>query len=85
MTQMPSYRQLRRSRTDRMIAGVCGGLARYFNVDPVAVRVAVAVLTIITGGLAAAGYLAAWIFMPVEPFDPSGTQNYYPPQQPPTA
>lgn len=82
---MPSYRQLRRSRTDRMIGGVCAGIARYFNVDPVAVRVAVAVLTIITGGVAAAGYVAAWIFMPAEPFDATGPQNYYPPQQPPTA
>jgi phage shock protein C len=88
VTQMPSYKQLRRSRTDRKIAGVCGGLARYFNIDPTAVRVAFVLLVIITGGVAVIGYLAAWLLMPEESFDSSAAQGYFPPQpprQPPAA
>jgi phage shock protein C len=83
MTQMPLYKQLRRSRTDRMLAGVCGGVARYFAVDPVAVRVAFVVLAIISGGLALIAYLAAWIVMPEEPFTPTSYQSD--PTQPPVA
>ena len=37
---------LRRSRTDRMIAGVCGGLAKYFDKDPTVVRVAYVIISI---------------------------------------
>ena len=65
MTQ-PAYKQLRRSRSDRMIGGVCGGIARYFGVDPVAVRVGYAVLAFISGGLAVLAYPALWMVMPEE-------------------
>ncbi|MBR4773479.1 MAG: PspC domain-containing protein, partial [Bacteroidales bacterium] len=34
-----SYRRLMRSTTDRRIAGVCGGIAKYLNVDPTVVRI----------------------------------------------
>lgn len=37
---------LRRSRTDRMIAGVCGGLAKYFDKDPTVVRAAYVIISI---------------------------------------
>ena len=37
-------KRLYRSRTDRMIAGVCGGLAEYFNIDPVIIRIIAVVL-----------------------------------------
>ena len=50
MTPTPSYRQLRRSQTDRKISGVCGGIAEYLNVDPTLVRLAAVVLAVITGG-----------------------------------
>ena len=56
--------QLRRSKTDRMIAGVCGGLARYLGIESVVVRI-VAVALVFTG----AGiplYILAWILMPEE-------------------
>jgi phage shock protein PspC (stress-responsive transcriptional regulator) len=47
-----------------MIAGVCGGLARYFGVDPTLVRV-VAVVALVFGFPAAViGYLLAWAIMP---------------------
>lgn len=40
--------RLSRSRTDRMLAGVCGGLAEYFDIDPTIVRVVFAVATVMT-------------------------------------
>jgi phage shock protein PspC (stress-responsive transcriptional regulator) len=75
MTQMPLYKQLRRSRTDRMLAGICGGVARYFAVDPIAVRVAFVVLAFITGGTAVLAYLVAWLVMPAEPLAPASYQS----------
>jgi phage shock protein C len=59
-------RQLRRSRGDRMLAGVCAGVANYFRVDPTLVRVGFAVLAIITWGVALLGYAIAWVVMPEE-------------------
>lgn len=70
------YKQLRRSRSDRMFAGVCGGLARYFQIDPVAARVAFAVLTIVTGGALILAYVVAWIVMPEEPATTGGYPGY---------
>ncbi len=46
---MEHRKQLKRSRTDRMIAGVCGGLGEYFVVDSTAVRLACVALTVLTG------------------------------------
>lgn len=63
-THTPPYRPLRRSRTNRMIGGVCGGLAEYLRVDPTVVRLAVAVLALITWGVVLIGYLVAWLLMP---------------------
>jgi phage shock protein C len=56
---------LRRSRQDRMIAGVCGGLGRYLGVDPVLLRVAFVVLTI-AGGSGILIYIVAAIVIPQE-------------------
>jgi phage shock protein PspC (stress-responsive transcriptional regulator) len=64
-------RRLYRSRDDRMIAGVCGGLARYFRIDPVIVRVA-AVALVFAGGAGLLAYLAAWLLVPDEAEGPSG-------------
>jgi phage shock protein C len=61
---MPMYKQLRRSRDNKVVAGICGGIARYLAVDPVAVRVAFVVLAFITGGTALLAYLVAWLVMP---------------------
>ncbi|GAB1689382.1 PspC domain-containing protein [Krasilnikovia sp. M28-CT-15] len=62
-----SYKQLRRPTGDRVLAGVCGGLGRYFGVDPVVVRVGFAVLAIVTGGTALLAYPVLWLIMPEEP------------------
>ena len=59
-------RLLRRSRVDRQIAGVCGGIARYFETDPVFVRVAWVFVTIVPGAilLGVLAYLVSWLIMP---------------------
>jgi phage shock protein PspC (stress-responsive transcriptional regulator) len=62
-------RRLLRSRADRKIAGVCGGIADYLQVDPTAIRVLWVILAIFPGtiimGLIA--YLVAWFIMPESP------------------
>lgn len=60
-------RRLTRSVRDRKIAGVCGGLAAYFDLDPSLVRVGVVVLTLLTHFLAAILYVAMAIVVPEEP------------------
>lgn len=61
-----STKRLYRSRRDGMIAGVCGGLAEYFDVDPSLVRL-VFILTIFLGGAGLVVYLVAWIIVPENP------------------
>jgi phage shock protein C len=62
-TAMPHV--LRRSRHDKMIAGVCGGLGRYLGVDPVLLRIAFVVLAI-AGGSGILIYIVAIIVIPEE-------------------
>jgi phage shock protein PspC (stress-responsive transcriptional regulator) len=69
--------RMRRSRDDRYIAGVCGGLARYLNVDPVVVRVIVAALTVV-GGVGIVLYGAAWLLAPEEGSDQSMLESHLP-------
>src|SRR5262245_15270573 len=59
-------RRLTRSVTDRKIAGVCGGFAEYFDLDPTVVRLAWALLTILPGAiiLGIVAYLVAWFIVP---------------------
>jgi phage shock protein PspC (stress-responsive transcriptional regulator) len=61
---------LRRSYEDRMLGGVAGGLAHYFGVDPIIVRIAFAVLTIF-GGAGIPLYLAGLLLIPDEGSDQS--------------
>ena len=56
--------RLHRSRDNRFLFGVAGGLAEYFNVDPVLVRVGWVLLTIATAGIAALAYIVMAIFTP---------------------
>jgi phage shock protein C len=56
--------RLQRSRIDRMLGGVCGGLAESLGADAALLRVLVVALTLITGGAAALVYLAAWVLAP---------------------
>jgi phage shock protein C len=57
---------LLRSRKDRMVAGVCAGIADYFGWDVTLVRVIVAVVSVLTGGTGVLAYLAAWAIVPAE-------------------
>ncbi|WP_018682523.1 PspC domain-containing protein [Actinokineospora enzanensis] len=59
-------RKLRRSRSDRMVAGVCGGLARTFGVDTPVIRIILVAATLLGVGTGALVYLACWILMPEE-------------------
>lgn len=60
-----SPRRLQRSRSQKLISGVCGGLGAYLDVDPVLVRLAFVVVTAFSGvGILA--YAALWVLMPVE-------------------
>ncbi|MBA7561768.1 hypothetical protein ES708_03410 [subsurface metagenome] len=58
-------KRLYRSRSDRMIWGVCGGLAEYFNIDPTIIRV-IAVLLIFANGIGILAYIILAIVVPVE-------------------
>lgn len=59
-------KKLYRSRTDKMLGGVCGGVAAYFDIDPVLVRL-LWVLALIMGGTGGLAYIIAWIIIPEEP------------------
>ena len=60
----PASRRLYRSSTDRVIGGVCGGFAKYADVDPALVRLIVAVSML--AGLSILAYVLAWIIIPQE-------------------
>jgi phage shock protein PspC (stress-responsive transcriptional regulator) len=54
--------QLARSETDRRIAGVCGGIAEYFDIDPLLVRIGFVVAAFMGFGVIV--YIALWIALP---------------------
>ncbi len=56
-------KKLMRSTTDKMVAGVCGGLAQYLEVDAVLVRIAFVVLALL-GGPGILLYIILWVVMP---------------------
>jgi phage shock protein PspC (stress-responsive transcriptional regulator) len=65
--ELPWQKSLYRSKTDRKIAGICGGLGKYFNIDPTIVRV-IFILMLLPGGLPGVlPYLVLWVVIPEEP------------------
>lgn len=68
---------MQRSRSEKMVAGVCGGLAAYFGVDPTVVRVAFAAITVL-GGAGVLLYLVLWAVMPLESPPPYLSDNMNP-------
>ena len=58
-----TYKKLYRSMTDKKIAGVCGGLGEYFNIDPVILRIAFIVALLMAGG-GGLLYLIMWLVVP---------------------
>ncbi len=61
-------KRLYRTRKNKVIAGVCGGIAEYFNVDPVLIRL-IAVLFFFTGGASLIAYIVGMIIIPNEPVE----------------
>jgi phage shock protein C len=56
-------KRLERTLKGRWLAGVCAGIAEYFEIDPVLIRV-LFVVTAFMGGLGIVAYLAGWVLMP---------------------
>ncbi|MGW6447763.1 PspC domain-containing protein [Lentzea sp. NPDC055074] len=59
-------KKLRRSRSDKMLAGVCGGVAKMIGVDAAILRIILVAATLLGFGTGAILYVAAWILMPEE-------------------
>lgn len=58
-------KKLRRSRKDKVIAGICGGLGEYFNVDPVVFRI-IFIIIALPGGISILLYFLMWVVIPLE-------------------
>jgi phage shock protein C len=71
----PTRRRLYRSRTEKMLSGVSGGLGDYFEIDPVLIRLAWVALTILSGGAFILAYLVLWIILPREGSDYAGRET----------
>ena len=63
---MAKTRKLYRSTTDRKIAGVCGGIAEYFSMDPTFVR-AIFIALALAGGIGLVAYGVMWLMVPERP------------------
>jgi phage shock protein C len=63
---MNATRKLYRSKTNRQVAGVCGGLAEYFSLDVTLIRVLFVLLAVL-GGSGLVIYIAMWIIVPKQP------------------
>jgi phage shock protein C len=61
-----SAKRLYRSRSDRWLAGICGGLGHYFGLDPTLIRVLFVLFGLVIGGGIIA-YILLWIIIPLEP------------------
>ena len=67
-TTNTEVRKLYRSKKDKMLGGVCGGMAEYFNIDPVLIRVLWVTFTLISAGLGGIlAYIICWLIIPENP------------------
>ena len=75
-----SYKRLYRSREETQVAGLCGGLGVYFEVDPVLVRLLFVIATLLTGVVPGVfAYLIGWLIVPIEPLPaPSAARTVEP-------
>ncbi len=73
-------RKLSRSKSDRMVAGVCSGLGKYLNIDTTIVRL-IFVLMFLLGGHGLLIYIILWIVMPVETLTQSAVEVVAKPQK----
>lgn len=72
----PSTQRLARSRNDRIIGGVCGGVAERYQLDPALIRVLTVVLTIFTGVVLLI-YIVLWIILPSAPLSQTDSTSQY--------
>lgn len=68
MESKSGHTKLYRSNEERVFAGVCGGIAEYFDIDPVIVRL-IWIIFVIYGGSGIVLYLLAWILIPRHPIE----------------
>ena len=68
-------KRLYKSRKNKVIDGVCGGIAEYMEVDPVLVRLIAALLIIFSGGIVVIAYILCMIIMPNQPWVESGNEE----------
>jgi phage shock protein C len=66
-------KKLYRSKNDRMVAGVCAGLANYFNTDPTVIRILAIVCLLVFNFMALVAYLILTVIVPVE--KPEGSRH----------
>jgi phage shock protein PspC (stress-responsive transcriptional regulator) len=71
---MAEPRRLTRSTESKYVAGVAGGLGRYFGLDPVLFRVAFGV-SMVFGGIGIVAYIALWVFLPTDDGEPAFMDN----------
>lgn len=64
-------KKLYRSRTNKMIAGVCAGLGDFFELDPTLIRLGMVVL-VLAAGVGVLAYIVAWIIVPQQPWESVG-------------
>lgn len=69
-------KRLYRSRTNKIIGGVCGGIAEYFGLDPTLVRI-ITVLLILLPGIGVLTYLVAWLIIPQRPLGQESEEQEY--------
>ena len=61
-------KKLYRSKDNRVIAGVCGGIGEYFNIDPTLIRLLWLLISVVSAGLGGlVAYIVAWVIIPEEP------------------
>jgi len=65
----PQTKRLYRSRTQRSLGGVCGGLGEYFNIDPTIMRLLFVAGFFLSGSLTFWIYLVMWVVIPESPFN----------------
>ena len=82
-----SYRpkRLMRSGRERLWAGVAGGMAEYFDVDPAIMRIIWVAAAVLTGGLAVPAYIVMWLVMPRDDLAAAAAAATAQPPPPPTA
>jgi phage shock protein PspC (stress-responsive transcriptional regulator) len=63
--EQSAKRRLYRSSTDKILGGVCGGIAAYFNIDPTWVRIGFVLLALLSSSIVFWGYIIMWIILPL--------------------